>query len=130
VQKFLEFRLHRIGALLGSDLADSLVLSSSGDCLETFPLGMGQWFFDVDILARLHGPNGCQAVPMVAGCHDHRIDVGVFDESSQVIGGFSVGESGFGFGDPIRIRIAKADDFDAWDFGEASHEFIGTTTAT
>jgi len=67
---------------------------------------------------------------MVAGCHHESIDVWVFDEPTQIVCGFGIGESRFGFGDPTRIGIAQTDDLNTGDFGKAPHEFIGSATAT
>ena len=130
MKECFEFVLHRIGALLGSDLADPLILPSSGDRLLTFPLRMGERFLDVNILAGLHGPNRRQAVPMVAGRDDDGVDVGVFDEFAKIGRCFRIGKSGFGFRNAGRVRIGQSDDLHAGNFGETPHEFVGSSAAT
>jgi hypothetical protein len=67
---------------------------------------------------------------MVASCDNNSIDVRVFDKPTQIVGGLGIGESRFGFSDPTRVRIAQADDLHSGNFGEAPHEFIGSSTAT
>ena len=130
MEECFEFFLHRVGALLGSDLADPLILPSCGDGLLTFPLRMGERFLDVNVLAGLHGPNRRKAMPMVAGRDDDGIDVGVFDEFAKIGRCFGIGKSGFGFGNAGRVRIGQSDNLDAGNFGEAPHEFVGSPAAT
>lgn len=130
MEECFEFFLHRVGALLGSDLADPLILPSSGDRLFTFPLRMGERFLDVNVLAGLHGPDRRKAVPMVAGRHDEGVDVGVFDEFAKIGRCFGIGKSGFGFRNAGRVRIGQTDNLHAGNLGEAPHEFVGSSAAT
>jgi len=130
MEESFEFLLHRVGALLGSDLADPLIFPSSGDRLLTFPLRMGERFLDVNILAGLHGPDRRKAVPMVAGRDDDGVDVGVFDEFAKIGRCFGIGKSGFGFRNAGRVRIGQSDNLHTGNLGEAAHEFVGSSAAT
>ena len=67
---------------------------------------------------------------MIAGCDHNRVDVWVFDELSQIGCGLCVGKPSLGLGHTGGIWIAQSNDFDSWDFGETSHEFIRTTATT
>ena len=130
MEECFEFLLHRVGALLSSDLADPLILPSSGDRLFTFPLRMGERFLDVNVLAGLHGPDRRKAVPMVAGRDDDGVDVGVFDEFAKIGRCFGIGKSGFGFRNAGRVRIGQSDNLHAGNLGETPHEFVGSSAAT
>ena len=130
MEESFEFLLHRVGALLGSDLADPLIFPSSGDRLLTFPLRMGERLLDVNILAGLHGPDRRKAVPMVARGHDDRVDVRVFDEFAKIGRCFGIGKSGFGFRNAGRVRIGQSDNLHTGNLGEAAHEFVGSSAAT
>jgi hypothetical protein len=67
--------LHRIRTLLGPHLADATVLSGSRYRLFTLPLGMREGLFYVDIFRVLHGPDGREAMPMIASRYHDGIDV-------------------------------------------------------
>src|SRR5439155_489510 len=75
-------------------------------------------FFDVDVLAGLHGPDGGQGMPVVAGRDEDRVDGVIVDNAPQILqGGRPVALvlgylTGKGLG-AIAVRIADGDNLAA-----------------
>ena len=65
-------------------LADLPVFGGGGNRLPAFPLIVRQRFLDVHVLPGWHGPDGRQAVPVIAGGDHHRVDALVVQQASQV----------------------------------------------
>ena len=62
------------GANLGAVLDDAVVLLCRTHQLPSLPKIVGTGLFDVDVLARLAGPNGYQRVPMVGRSNRDSVD--------------------------------------------------------
>jgi hypothetical protein len=130
VQEFLDLGLHRIAPLLGADLANTFVLTRGVDGLPTFPLRVRQRFFNVNILARLHGPNRCQAMPVVAGGDNHRVDIRIIDQFAKIRVGLCLGKTFGRQSDDLRIDVADCDDIDTFELTELAHQVAPTPSAT
>ena len=74
----------RAGAALRAHLDHAAVLAGRGDHLPAFPDVVGQRLLDVDVLARLAGPDGGQGVPMVGRGDDDGVDVLVVEQLADV----------------------------------------------
>jgi hypothetical protein len=130
VQELLDLRLHRIGTLLGADLADLAVLLRRGHRLAAFPLAVRQRLFHVHVLARLHRPDRGQAVPVVAGGDHHRVDARIVEHAPEIGPRLGRRVSLVGAANLSPVRIAQARDRDAGQFAERSHQIPGTASAT
>ncbi len=80
MQEFLDLSLHRIRTLLRTDLANAIVFARRSYRLFAFPLRVRQRLFDVYILTSLHGPNRCEAMPVVRCSNDNCVDLFVIDQ--------------------------------------------------
>ena len=98
--------------LLGADLHDAVVLAGGLDRGRPSPIEVRQRFLDVDVLARLAGVDRAQAVPVVVGGHDHRVDVLVVQQLPVVaVGGDGVVAGRLhALAEPLLIQIADGDD--------------------
>ena len=85
VQKRLQLGLHRIRALLRSNLTDAIVQPRGCHRLVTFPLTVRQRLLDIHILARLHRLDCRQTVPVVAGGDDHSVHIRRFNQPPQIL---------------------------------------------
>src|SRR4051812_23316387 len=74
----------RIGAVLRAMLDDSLVFLCRFDELPAFENVMAEGFFNIDVLARLAGPNGRQRVPVVWGGDRDGVDALVGERLTNV----------------------------------------------
>ncbi len=71
-------------AALGPALNDPIVFEGGSCELASFPDGMGNGFFDVDVFPRLGGPDGGEGVPVVGGGNHHGVDVLVVEKAADV----------------------------------------------
>jgi len=120
-------------SLLASGLDDAFVFTCGVDEDSAFADGEGQWFFAVDVFARLAGVDAVECVPVIRGCDDDGIDVGVLEHFSVVgvfFPGFVAAElfpdlAGGDFVESGLVDVADGDDLGA--FGE-SHDLAGTSS--
>ena len=129
MEKSFDLRLHRIGSLLRPHLTDPIVLSCRFNCLFAFPLAVRKRLFNVDIFAGLHRPDCSQAVPMIARCHDDGIDHIIVDQFSKIAERLCRREASLRLAKPRCIRVAQADNIDAFDRRKCAHQLVGTSTA-
>ncbi len=69
---------------MGAALDDAVVFESGSGELASFPDGVGDWFFDVDVFPGLCGPDGSEGVPVVRGGNHHGVDVLVLKEAADI----------------------------------------------
>ncbi len=115
MQEILDLRLHRIRALLRTHLADLPVLARRGNRLAPFPLAVRQRLLDIHVLAGLHGPDRRQAVPVVAGRDNYRVNTLVVQQFAQVRIPFGLGVRFAGPRHQLLVRITKRGEVDAFD---------------
>jgi len=72
------------GAALGAGLDDLLVFAGGVHELAAFPDVVGDGFLDVNILARLHGPDGSEGMPVIGRGDGDDVDVLVFEHLPDV----------------------------------------------
>jgi len=116
------------GALLGAGLDDPVVFAGSLDHFTTFPDGMADGFFDVDVFSCLAGPDGQEGVPMVGGGDDDGVEVIAVQGVADVAVAFESGGVAFlflaGFLDSLiedhLVGVAEGDDV---DIGQAEEAF-------
>lgn len=130
MQELLDLGLHWIRTLLGTQLADSIVAAGCSNGLPTLPLRVGQGFLDVDIFSCLHGHDGCQAVPMVAGGDHHNIDVVGVQQVAEVIPGLRLRVVELHDLDTSLVRIAQPGDIDPVDLRKLFGQPAGASAAT
>lgn len=103
------------GAALGPALDDAVVFEGGGGELASFPDGVGDWLFDVDVFPRLRGPDGGEGVPVVGGGNHHGVDVLVVEKAADVVVGrdglscvvWILFEHGFAVCDAFCIDVAE-----------------------
>jgi hypothetical protein len=66
-------------------LAEAVGLASRLHHPPPFGNVVADWLFDVDIFARLHGPNGGECMPVIGRRDGHRIDRLVIENLPQVL---------------------------------------------
>jgi len=130
VQKVLNLSLHRIRSLLRPDLADTPVLASSQDGLAAFPLTVRERLFNIHVLARFHGPDGSQTVPVVACGNDDGVDRLVFDQTTQVFPALRFGITFFRSVQSSFVWIAQTGNVHSGEFVEFAHQSAGAAAAT
>ena len=74
----------RARSALRAHLDHAAVLSGRGHHLPAFPHVVGERLLDVDVLARLAGPDRGQGMPMVGRGDDHGVDVLVVEQFADV----------------------------------------------
>jgi hypothetical protein len=72
------------GTALGARLNNAIVFACSEDSLTAFPNLMRNGLFDVDILARLDGPNGTERMPVVRSGKSNRVDIFVVEQLADI----------------------------------------------
>ena len=78
----------RAGPVLGADLDHAAVLAGRRHHLLPFPQVVRERLLDVDVLARLAGPDRRQGVPVVRQGDDHRVDALVVEHLANIgVGG-------------------------------------------
>ena len=120
IEEGFDFVLEGIAALLGAALDDAVVLACGFDEFAAFPDVVGDGFFHIDILTGLHGPDGGEDVPVIAGGDDDGIDGFVIHDLAEVLGGLGVWEDLFGFVQGGGVGVAQVRDFHAGDLGHAA----------
>jgi hypothetical protein len=78
------------GALLRADLDDAVIFSRCLDHLAAFPYLVRCGFFDIDVFARLAGPDGDKRMPMVGRRGGDRVDLLVLQKLANVGVGFEL----------------------------------------
>src|SRR5207249_486277 len=80
--------------------------------------GVGQWLFEVDVLARLEGPQGREGVHVVRRADDDGLDVFLVEEAAKVLveAGPRVGLPGRA--GAVDVHVAQGDDVLAADAGQ------------
>jgi hypothetical protein len=83
---------------------------------------MGNRLFDIDVLARLTGPNGHQRVPMIRRRNDNCVNVFAVEQSAEVFDAIHLASR---IGQPFLfasgkdfIHVAESNDAHACDFPE------------
>jgi len=77
----------RTGAELGAGLEHAVVLADRLDHLASLVDGQRQGFLAIDILARLHGRDGNQGVPVIGDDDRHGVDVRPCEQFAEVLVG-------------------------------------------
>ena len=124
VEKVLQFELQRVAALLGADLHNAIIVSSSADHLLAFPMVVCQGLLDIDVFAGFARPDGSQRVPVVARGNDHRIHAGVFQQTAQVAKSLRFRVLFSGRGERFFIDVAQRRKPHVRQLLELAHQFI------
>ena len=127
--KILECLLQgQTGTALRAHLDHAAMLAGGGDHLPAFPEVVAERLFHVDVLARLTGPDGCQGVPMIRQGDDHRVDILVVQQLTDVVVGGNAGAAFFhGRSFTIEVGtvyIAKGDNPGAGDLADRVDKLV------
>ncbi len=112
---------------------DPLVLSRRLDELRALPNIVRDGLFDVDIFARLHGPDGGERVPVISGGDGDRVDLLVLEDAAHIgidfgtLAGLLKDRRGRGFG-AASVRVYQRGNFDIGN-GEDFANMRGTARA-
>ena len=119
------------GTALGADLDDAAVLAGRGDHLPAFPDVVGEGLLDVDVLARLAGPDGGQGVPVVGRGDGHGVDGLVVEQLAEVAVGcdlFAPVLEGLELVvQDLLVHVAQGGDPDARDRAEPGDELAAAS---
>ena len=124
----------RARPVLGADLDHAAVLAGRRHHLLPFPQVVRERLLDVDVLARLAGPDRRQGVPVVRQGDDHRVDALVVEDFAGVVirGDLPPVVTGrLDFAIEVRlVGVAERDDLDAGDLAEPADELMATPAHT
>ena len=130
VQKLLNFSLHWVRALLRTNLADLVVLTSRRNRLLAFPLSVRKRLFNINMLTSFHRPNRCQTMPMIASSNNDGIDTVRLEHVAQVAPNLSFRVDRLGLLNSFLIRVAQPCDVDFLDFGKLLSQPHRSSAAT
>ncbi len=124
-----------VGTVLRPALADAAQFARHLHDPAALAQVVADWFLDIDILARLHGPDRRQGVPMVRRRDEHRGDGLVIKNHAQVLDGLRLGTLP---GDEVRgdlsraiaIRVADARDLAVREAGQFVGVLLAANAAT
>ena len=124
----------RARSVLGADLDHAAILAGRRHHLLSFPEVVRERLLDVDVLARLAGPDCRQRVPVVGQGNDHRVDGLVVEDPAQVrMSGhlFPAVTGRLHFAVEVRlVRVAERDDSGTGDLAEPADELVTTPAHT
>ena len=128
----LDGLLHDVAAAVhGADLDEAVVVARGVDHAPSFPHGVGGGLLHEHVLARLHGPDGGQGVPVVGDGDEHRVHVLVVEHAPQVLHRArlecgDVGELGVVHAarEQVGVDVAQGLDLDVLEGGEAALERV------
>ena len=124
----------RARPVLGADLDHAAVLAGRRHHLLPFPQVVRERLLDVDVLARLAGPDRRQGMPVVRQGDDHRVDALVVEDFAGVVirGDLPPVVTGrLDFAIEVRlVGVAERDDLDAGDLAEPADELVATPAHT
>ena len=81
---------------------------------------MGDRLLHIDIFAGLHGPDGGEDVPVIAGGNHDGVNALVVHDLAQILRGLCIWEGFFGLVQGCGVRITEVSDFNPWDLGHAA----------